>query len=313
MFPAGDPGMERLQRALHWSWPAGRVAGIPVRIRWTVAIVFVAAAIQLGQWSGVGLSEALLWAAATTLILYLVILSHELGHAMAAARERAPVHLITLSAFGGLAHGTIPVPGPKAEIRVSLAGPAVHLVWAGLAWVVGRFLPPVRVGNSLLDVSQHVLVLNLWLLAFNLLPLYPMDGGRVLRAVIALRRHPNEATLWACRVGILGGVAIAAWGLSRSDFSGTILFVIGLSNAMTCMQEMVAARYTDGPYGPGLDPWATDPDAWKAGRPDRGAPREERLWPRVLRGRGRATPRGDESSPSPGAATATLDAPASRT
>ena len=108
-----------------------------------------------------------------------------------------------------------------------------------------------------------------------------MDGGRVFRAFLCRRLHPNLATLWACRVGIVGNVLIAAYALSRHGVLGSIGFFIGVNGVMVCLREMMAARFSDGPYAPSDDaPWAPDPDAWKVG--SRAVPRDEALRHRGL-------------------------------
>jgi Zn-dependent protease len=259
--------MDRLQQALAWSFPLGRAFGIRVRVYWTVFLVLLASAWQFAALPGVGWIEGLALGGLATAVLYAVILTHEVGHAAAARRWAVRTDQITLSALGGLAHLSAAAPSPRAEVGISLAGPAVHILWVALAWGLGQVLPLMRLGEYGLafDAAAYLLDLNLWLGVFNLLPFFPMDGGRALRALLAMRMHPNRATLWACRLGVLGGIAIGAWGLATHGLAGTLLLVIGFNNALRCMQEMAWARVGEGPYFAPPDPWARDAEGWKDG------------------------------------------------
>ena len=261
-----------LDTVLSKSFRLGRVAGIEVRVFWTAVLVLAVAAIELSRWPGVGLLEAVAVGLLLQGGLYVVVLVHELGHALVGRRLGMSFPTITLSALGGLAHGMTPPPGPRAEALVSLAGPATHAFWVGLALALGPVVPPLRVGAHALplDVADWLLTANLWMLGFNLLPFFPMDGGRVLRAVLAMRMHPNRATTIAARVGAFGAIAILATAMSVRGFGGTLLLFIGLSNLLACLRELAVVQFSEGPYGAPADPWATDPDAWKSGGPGGG-------------------------------------------
>ncbi len=105
---------------------------------------------------------------------------------------------------------------------------------------------------------------NLGLMLFNLLPLFPMDGGRVLRALLSLKMNPNRATLWTTRVGKVGAVGFVVAGLLAGSVWGGILIAIGITNFLACRREALAARYQVGPYGgERRESWQSDPDAWK--------------------------------------------------
>ena len=270
----------RLERALRWSFPCGRISGIEIRVFGT-ALVVLAYTLWAMLDGGRPLGAAATFTALGIGSLYLVVLVHELGHAFMGRRFHVPTHRITLSAFGGLAHMSAPAPSPRAEALISVAGPATHLVWIALAWPLSKVVPPLHLGGWREDVFGRFVQLNLALILFNLLPVFPMDGGRVFRAFLCRRLHPNLATLWACRVGVVGNVLIAAYALSRHGVLGSIGFFIGVNGVMVCLREMMAARFSDGPYGPSdFAPWATDPEAWRAG--SRAVPRDEALRHRGL-------------------------------
>jgi hypothetical protein len=110
---------------------------------------------------------------------------------------------------------------------------------------------------------------NVTMLVFNLLPSFPMDGGRVLRALLAMRMHPNRATMIATAIGIGGGVLLLGYGFSSNGAFGSIMVFIGLSNIFACLDERRVARhsliYGDADGGGRREAWQSDPDAWRRG------------------------------------------------
>jgi len=264
VYDAYDP-LGPLRRVLEGSWRLGRLFGIEIRVYWTAALVFLVGVFEFSRWPGVGWGEVLLLSALFQGGLYMLVLTHELAHAWAGRRYGVRTPRITLSALGGLAHMSDPPPTPRAEIAIAAAGPASHLPWIGLAWLLRDVVPPLRVGSFGLPIDgmSYLLWTNVALAAFNLLPCFPLDGGRVLRGTLALRRSPNWASLMVGRLGVFGGIAFLAVGMSRRGFDGTMLLLIGLTNLQASLREIRAARHGDGPYGPPADPWATDADAWK--------------------------------------------------
>jgi Zn-dependent protease len=262
-------GMTRVLRALGLSVPVGRIGGVAVRVYvfgfLLVALLF---GIELAH-VGYGLGEVLVLGFLFTFLLDLVTLTHELGHVAAGRRFRVPASLVTISPLGGLAHLDAPTPSPRAEILVALAGPAVHLPWIALAWVGTRWVgpdvlrPSAWVAGPAWQALRFLLTVNLALLFFNLLPVYPLDGGRVLRAWLARRMHPNRATLIAARVGMVGaGCFLVAAFFQPRVWSG-ILVAIALTVFLACLRARREARWGEGPYGPRREAWESDPEAWK--------------------------------------------------
>jgi Zn-dependent protease len=255
--------LPRWVRWLFLSWPLGRLAGVQIRIHVLTLLVPLVAS---GAFGGPTL-WACGWGLASTGLLYVVILTHEFGHITAGRRFRIRTSEIVLSPLGGVAHMQAAPPSPRAEILIALAGPIVHLLWllpigALHLTALGEGLPSTaRIATAIL---WH---LNLWLLAFNILPFFPMDGGRALRGLIALRWHANLATLRAAQIGLLGGFGLMLYGLGRGGFGGSILLFIGLNNLLICWREMRTARYAASPYGEPRQPWEEDPEAWKVGQP----------------------------------------------
>jgi Zn-dependent protease/CBS domain-containing protein len=187
-----------------WSWRLGRVLGIDVFVHFTflllLAWVLIIHYFVRQNW-GDALEEVLF-----IVIVFGTVLLHEFGHALAARRYGIPTRDITLLPIGGLARLERMPEDPKQELVVALAGPAVNVfLAAGLfLWLAGTGNPPTIMGHFA-EFSDSLLVrlfhVNVWLVLFNLLPAFPMDGGRVLRALLAMRLDYVQATQIAASVG----------------------------------------------------------------------------------------------------------------
>ena len=201
----------------------GRIAGVPVRLHWTWAIVVALltwslAARQLPD-AAPGHADAAYVAAAagSTLVFFVSLLAHELGHAVRARHEGVRIEGITLWVFGGVARFGGTFPSAEAELRIALAGPAVTAVFSAVALAAGALVPmPALLEASVLWLGAT----NVLLLGFNLLPAFPLDGGRVLRALLWRRGGDfARATRQAARTGVLLGQLLVGGGLA--------LFVLG--------------------------------------------------------------------------------------
>ncbi len=179
------------------SFQIARIAGIPLRIHVLFVVVVLALLAQAGAAGGAVRAVGVLVFLA---ILFGSVLVHELGHALVARRFGARVLDITLWPLGGLARMTNMPERPKPELWVALAGPAVNLfIWALAALLGGEAgLRSSAGGGTVLDSVASV---NAALAIFNLVPAFPMDGGRALRAFLARTRSWLVATEMAVRVG----------------------------------------------------------------------------------------------------------------
>ncbi len=253
------------------TFAVGTFFGVHVRMYWIAALLMPLIFLQrLAPFAANGL-EALAWITIWFVGLFVVIWTHEMGHIAAGWRWRTRTDLITLSPLGGVAHMGARPASPREEIGVSLAGPAVHLVWLAVFWPLQLLLPD-RVlaidgwnGCPLVIAVDFLVGLNTGLMLFNLLPLYPLDGGRVLRGLLSLRWHGNLATLWVTTLGMIGGGVFVLLGVLRPDLWGTIFVVMGLANISASLQERRVAQHVL-IYQPRVRHlWEPDPDAWKRG------------------------------------------------
>ena len=216
------------------NWKIGRALGIPIHVHasWFVVFFFVAWSLATGYLPEAlpGLSSARYWSMGgiAALLLFLSVLLHELGHSFVALYYQIPIKQITLFIFGGMAHMGKEPPSPRAEFLIAMAGPLVSLILGagcfGGAMVVDSL--SVRSGLQGLVILGSLLgTVNVQLGLFNLIPGFPLDGGRVLRAGLwALNKDFNRATSHASLAGIGFGVILGLVGgvLMVGTWSGAL-------------------------------------------------------------------------------------------
>lgn len=231
----------------------GRVRGIEIKVHPTFLLVLPWVALNWGYFGGYGLVGIGFGLILMTLLFAFVVL-HELGHCFVAMHYGIGVRDITLLPIGGVARiEQVPVE-PTREIAIALAGPAVNLGIAAL------FAPPVvliayanRVTNPfellvfLTDITPTGFILylfftNVMLVLFNLLPAFPMDGGRILRAFLSLFAARLTATRLAVLLGQLIGVALAVFGLMIQAPS---LILVAVFVVVAAFIEGTAVRVED--------------------------------------------------------------------
>lgn len=213
---------------MRWSFKIGEVSGIDIRIHFTFIFVVIWAVAQGA--SDLGGVRGALFAAVSILLLFACITLHELGHSLTALRLGIRVRNITLLPIGGIAQLEALPQKPLYELLIALAGPAVNFLLAiGLGLVLafvrgaGVFLDLGSLQGaygllagprSLLSLVVYLLAANLILGLFNLIPAFPMDGGRVLRAFLAMWTNYPRATRIAARLGQLMAIGLILLALS---------------------------------------------------------------------------------------------------
>jgi Zn-dependent protease/CBS domain-containing protein len=188
-----------------WSLTIGRIAGIRVELHFTFLLAIGWIAVQYGLLTGQP-GQAIV-AVVTMLLVFVCVLLHELGHALTARRYGIPTRDITLLPIGGVARLAHMPDKPSQEIVVAIAGPLVNVALALLLAVFVRpFSRPVEELLKSDSILVTLLAVNVVMILFNMIPAFPMDGGRVLRAVLTMRIGYARATSVAARVG--QGIAI---------------------------------------------------------------------------------------------------------
>jgi Zn-dependent protease len=214
----------------------GRVHRIPVRIDvgWLVIFGLVTWSLASGYLPYVlpARSAATYWlfAALSALLLFASVVLHELSHALAALDQGVPVRSITLHLFGGVSQLDAEPPTPRAELLIAVVGPLTSFAIAGLCYVVARRVegPP-----AFRAMVSYLVAVNAVVGAFNLVPCFPLDGGRVLRALLWWWSGGfGRATQISARVGSVVALLLMALGALRTVkadvLGGTWLVLIGL-------------------------------------------------------------------------------------
>ncbi len=253
------------------SFPIGRLFGITVRVHFLFVLWIGYNLITAGQDMK---HEALFLA-----MLFGIVLVHEFGHCLGARTVGGDARDILMWPLGGLAYARAPM-RPWPQFVTVASGPLVNVVFCLLSAAVlfavseGRVLPginPLQPDFVILSPGPIVLPpwisfvfmfyhVNLFLLAFNLLPIYPLDGGQLFHAIIWPFLGLQQATIVACTVGLAGAIGFGLWGLSGGG--GGITIFIAIFGGMTCWQRLQMARQGmliedsrfDGYTGPSHDP-----------------------------------------------------------
>jgi Zn-dependent protease/CBS domain-containing protein len=237
------------------SFKLGRIFGIEVNVHWSW--IFIFAIVTWSFATGVfdhyypGWSEAQKWGggAFVALIFFISILLHELSHSVVSNRNNLPVRSITLFVFGGVSNLTKEPDTPGLEFRIAIVGPATSLalgVLFAVGWVVIK-----SYNDGLAGISANLALINGSLAVFNMLPGFPLDGGRVLRSIVWARnkdrlRSTRTASTWGQWIayGIMGiGVLYTFFG---GIFAGIWFLIIGffLRNASVASYEQLLIEST---------------------------------------------------------------------
>jgi Zn-dependent protease/CBS domain-containing protein len=231
---------------MKWQWKIARIAGIDVYMHATFLLLI--GWVAFAYWTEQQSLAAVLSGVFFILLLFVFVVMHEYGHALTARKYSIKTRDITLYPIGGVARLERMPEKPIEELWVALAGPAVNVVAAivlfGYLVVSGTFQPLTSLSISTGSLIERLMVVNLWLVLFNLIPAFPMDGGRVLRALLGLRLEYVKATQIAANVGQAFAFLFGLIGLFTDPFLVFIAVFVWMGAAQEA--SMVQMKYSLG-------------------------------------------------------------------
>ena len=214
----------------------GTVSGIKIKIHWT--FFFLILWIVFSEMKRGGNTDSILFNIALILAVFFCVVLHELGHALTAKKFGIQTRKITLLPIGGMATMEKIPESPKQELLVTLAGPLVNIVIALLLYFIipVKELVQLNFTEAFETLSRFTLqiflfylfIINIALVVFNLIPAFPMDGGRILRALLATRMNRVKATQIASTIGQFIAVLFLLMGLLYNPFLVFIALVVFL-------------------------------------------------------------------------------------
>lgn len=258
---------------MNWSVNLVRIRGIQLRVHVTFALILVWGAYYWGTQADDGAHGALFGVAAT-LLLFLCVTLHELGHSVQARAYGIQVPDITLYPIGGVARLQEIPAEPVKEFRIAIAGPLVNLVIVAVLWVIGGIvgIPALRWPGDLFHVLRnptwklllpYLAFANLSLFLFNLLPAFPMDGGRILRSLLAMRLDYRRATGIAVAIGQAMAFLFGLYGFATGEYFLILVAIFvymgaGQEGQQTSIRELLGD--TTVAQGMIRQPWSVAPE-----------------------------------------------------
>jgi Zn-dependent protease len=239
------------------SFRLGTLAGIEIRIHytWLFAFFLIAWSLALGYFPStnpsLGAGTDWVLGIAAALLLFGSVLVHELGHSLVAGARGIRVDNITLFIFGGVSSIAKEASTARDEFLIAVVGPLISLILAGLFWLIGQLVPPASAVGAL---ANYLALANLLLGVFNIVPGFPLDGGRVLRSIVwAATGDLTRATRTASYVGQAVAFLLIAWGVVQvfagDLFGGLWIAFIGWflnSGAEASRQQVTVQSALDG-------------------------------------------------------------------
>ncbi len=210
-----------------WSFRIARVADIDIKVHLTFFLILILGGMQ---WASItGEARGALFGVVLMTLLFTCVTLHELGHALAARRFKIPVREITLLPLGGVALLSRNPEKPLHELVIATAGPLVNVLIAGLlaipvgaqvrmSMLDGRGLLPDMNSTSLSTLLFWLFSANISLVVFNLIPAFPLDGGRILRALLAMGTGYPRATRIATTIGQIIAIGLGVYGVISGQF-----------------------------------------------------------------------------------------------
>jgi len=211
-----------------------KIRGIEIKMHFTFPLILIWAGLSFGLFQNGGVEGAVYGVVVTSLVFAIVVL-HELGHSAAAQYYHVPVKQIVLLPIGGVAQLEEIPEDPKKELVIAIAGPLVNFALAILLALIAPLVGQSISSGSLLALPEllgkltfpsifgYIFTTNLFIGLFNLIPAYPMDGGRILRALLASRLSYGRATAAAVLIGQILSWGFGLWGFLSGNFFLIIL------------------------------------------------------------------------------------------
>ncbi|PRY14873.1 Zn-dependent protease [Pontibacter ummariensis] len=229
---------------MKWSLTLGRVAGIKILVHWTFVLLLGWVAFREAQ-RGSDLNTTLL-AMGFVLAVFFCVVLHELGHSLTAQRFGINTKTITLLPIGGVASLERMPEKPRKELLIAIAGPAVNVVIALILWLLLPSLQNVPEEEFFVQITPAnflylLLFVNVVLVLFNAIPAFPMDGGRVLRALLAFKLGRVRATQIAANLGQLLAIGFVFVGFLYNPF----LILIGAFVFFGAYSENILVQHLD--------------------------------------------------------------------
>lgn len=236
---------------MKWSWKVGEFGGIGLFIHATFPLLLVFAALP-ALMDGGDIAAAI-ESIAFISVLFVCVVLHEYGHALAARRYGIKTQDITLLPIGGVARLERMPEKPSQEFVVAVAGPMVNVAIAAVLFAVmflaGVSVPSLGLGWGNESFLERLLMINVVLVLFNLIPAFPMDGGRILRAILAARVDYARATRYAAYLGQGLAVVFAIAGFFVNPFlvlTGMFIFMGARAESQMAQQRSKMLGFTVG-------------------------------------------------------------------
>ncbi|MCZ6875515.1 MAG: site-2 protease family protein [bacterium] len=226
---------------MRWSWKIARIADIDIYIHVTFLLLIYF--IGISYWNQHGTMAAVVSGVGFILAIFGCVVLHEYGHSLTARRYGIRTRSITLLPIGGVALLENMPEDPRQEINVAIAGPVVNFVLAFILYLYLDFsgfqIAAEETGLTPGTFLHRLMMVNIFIGGFNLLPAFPMDGGRVLRAALAMRMGHAQATRQAVRIGQTIAVGMGLLGAMYNPFLMFIAIFIWFGASMESTAEQL--------------------------------------------------------------------------
>lgn len=240
---------------MSWSYRIATVRGINLKVHATFALIV---AIAAANWAPLG-AAGIAFGTMLVLLLFACVTLHEFGHAFAARVFDMPVREIVLLPIGGVAFLGRPTRNPVQELVIAAAGPAVNVaivaVLMPVLFLIGEpwhlapaVLHPAGANLSFAEALRWLISANISLVLFNLIPAFPLDGGRILRGALGLYTDWGRATRWATATGQILAMGMGTWGVINGQLmlvviAALIFFSAGATHAEEHAHSVLSTRY----------------------------------------------------------------------